>query len=99
MSFSSKCVLSAAYSLLSAVGKHHGGLCAYGQFNGKTGGGAVDAHWTVERAHSGFDLFHVAHERGVDKQMPHAMGAGIIVDACQGAEKPFVNLSHHEVIP
>ena len=95
----SKGIAATANSLPCAVWQLDHRFCAHGKLHGERGGGAVDADFAVEGANGGLDILQVARERGVDKQTAHAMGAGLIVDACQGAEKPFVYLSHHEMVP
>ena len=43
--------------------------------------------------------FHVAGQSGLDDKMLHTYAFLCLTNTSESAEKPFVHLSHHEVVP
>ena len=92
-------MLAAAHLLLESVGELYGGVAAYGDFYGDGVGRAVYGNIAVERRGVSLHVCQVAGQSGGDKQVAHAVGARHVAYAGNLLEQPFVNLSHHEVVP
>ena len=58
----------------------------------------VDGHPAVEGLHGGFHLADVAHGARLYHEVPHAVCAGLLLDAGQCAEEPLVDLPEHEMV-
>ena len=92
-------MLAAAHLLLESVGELYGGVAAYGDFYGDGVGGAVYGNLAVERRGVSLHVCQVAGQGGGDEKVAHAIGARHVTYAGNLLAQPFVNLSHHEVVP